>query len=245
MNDTIALLKSHRSIRKFTDKNVSDEQVAEIVCCAQAAATSSNVQATTVIRVRDKDRRKQLAACAGGQPYVAEAPVLLMFCADLARPAEACQTGGGQFHPGMTEHFMIATIDVALAAQNAVVAAESLGMGICYIGGIRNNPQEVADLLALPDQVYPVFGLCLGFPAQDPEVKPRLPLKAVLHEEKYDCQRTTDGISAYDPIVREYYKTRTGGGKDSSWSQEMSGLLGKESRPHMRDFLRRRGFEMK
>lgn len=245
MNDTIAMLKAHRSIRKFSDQDVSDDQVAEIVACAQAAATSSNVQATSVVRVRDASTRAKLAECAGGQPYVASAPVLLMFCADLARPAEACRIGGGEFHPGMTEHFMIATIDVALAAQNAVIAAESLGMGICYIGGIRNKPQEVSDLLQLPEQVYPVFGLCLGFPDQAPEVKPRLPLSAVLHEEVYDASRNVEGIAEYDPTVRHYYSTRTGGTKDSSWSQEMSSLLGKESRPHMRDFLKKRGFEMK
>ncbi len=245
MNQTIALLKSHRSIRKFTEQAVSDDLVAEIVACGQAAATSSNVQATTVIRVRDPETRASLAACAGGQPYVADAPVLLMYCADLSRSAVACDIAGGEFHPGMTEHFMIATIDVALAAQNAVVAAESLGLGICYIGGIRNKPQEAADLLKLPEQVYPVFGLCLGFPDQNPEVKPRLPLSAILHEEHYCADQVVSGIGDYDPVVREYYKTRTGGTKDSNWSQEMSSLVGKESRPHMKEFLSMRGFQMK
>lgn len=245
MNDTVNLLKAHRSIRKFKDQAVSDEVIAELVSCGQAAATSSNVQATTVIRVRNAQTREQLAQCAGGQPYVASAPVLLVYCADLARPAQGCEVGGGVFHPGMTEHFMIATIDVALAAQNAVIAAESLGLGICYIGGLRNNPQEVSDLLRLPAQVYPVFGLCLGYPDQEPEVKPRLPLAGVLHEEHYDSAANSKALGEYDPVVSEYYKSRTGGKKDSCWSQEMSSLLGKESRPHMKAFLAARGFEMK
>ena len=89
-----------------------------------------------------------------------------VYCADLQRSAAACVAEGGTFSAGMTEHFIIATVDVALSAQNAVVAAESLGLGICYIGGIRNNPAEVSALLELPEQVYPVFGLCLGYPAQ-------------------------------------------------------------------------------
>lgn len=245
MNDTIALLKSHRSIRKFSTKPVDDEIVDEVLACGQAAATSSNVQATSIIRVRNAETREKLAECAGGQVYVASAPVLLLYCADLARPAEACRLGGGKFHPGMTEHFMIATVDVALAAQNAVVAAESLGLGICYIGGIRNNPQTVSELLKLPEQVYPVFALCLGYPDQNPEVKPRLPLSAVLHEESYDQSRNETGIKAYDPVVQRYYQTRTGGTKNSNWSQEMSSLLGKESRPHMQEFLQRRGFALK
>ncbi len=245
MNEVTRLLKLHKSIRKFTDQKVSDELINEIVSCGQAAATSSNIQATTVIRVRDDKKREKLAELAGGQGYVSRAGAFLMFCADLHRPQLACELKGGDFSEGMTEHFIIATADVALFAQNCVVAAESLGLGICYIGGIRNNPQSVSELLDLPDQVYPLFGLCLGYPDQDPEVKPRLPLSTVLKEERYQNPDDTSGITAYDEQIREYYKSRTGGKKDSCWSDEMKALVGKESRPHMRDFLRKRGFLMK
>jgi len=215
MNDTINLLKAHRSIRKFTDQPVDQSVVDELVLCGQAAATSSNVQAVTAIQVHDPAKREQLAAFAGGQPYV------------------------------MTEHFIIATVDVALAAQNTVVAAESLGLGICYIGGLRNKPAEVSALLELPDHVYPVFGLCLGYPAQDPEVKPRMPLEAVLMHDRYNDSAFDQNINAYDDTVKTYYKTRTGGNKDSTWSQEMKALVGKESRPHMRSFLNERKFLLK
>ncbi|EEG09655.1 oxygen-insensitive NADPH nitroreductase [Pseudogulbenkiania ferrooxidans] len=245
MNPVIQLLKSHRSIRKFTNQPVSDELINEIVACGQAAATSSNIQATTVIRVRNVEKREKIAALSGGQAYVASAGAFLVYCADLHRPQLACEMQGGQFSAGMTEHFIIATVDAALAAQNSVTAAESLGLGICYIGGIRNHPQEIAELLGLPDHVYPIFGLCLGYPAQDPEIKPRLPLSVVLKEECYQNQNDLEGIKAYDEQLRTYYRSRTGGTKDSCWSVEMKGLVGKESRPHMRDFLSRRGFSMK
>ncbi|SMF26632.1 oxygen-insensitive NADPH nitroreductase [Pseudogulbenkiania subflava] len=245
MNPVIQLLKSHRSIRKFTDQPVCDETINEIVACGQAAATSSNIQATTVIRVRDPETREKIAALSGGQAYVASAGAFLVYCADLHRPQLACEMQGGQFSEGMTEHFIIATVDAALAAQNSVIAAESLGLGICYIGGIRNHPQEISELLGLPEHVYPVFGLCLGFPAQDPEIKPRLPLPVVLKDERYQNHNDLDGIKAYDEQLRAYYRSRTGGTKDSCWSVEMKGLVGKESRPHMRDFLARRGFSMK
>tara|TARA_R110002074_G_scaffold402342_1_gene608156 strand:+ start:100675 stop:101412 length:738 start_codon:yes stop_codon:yes gene_type:complete len=245
MNDVTELLKSHRSIRKFTDLAVSDELINEIVACGQAAASSSNVQATTVIRIRDGEKRTKLAELAGGQPYVASAGAFLVFCADLHRSKLACELQAGDFSEGMTEHFIIATVDVALFAQNCVVAAESLGLGICYIGGLRNNPQEVSELLELPDQVYPVFGLCLGYPDQNPEVKPRLPLSTVLKEETYYQPSDLSGIQLYDEHIRAYYRSRTGGKKDSCWSEEMRALVGKESRPHMRDFLARRGFLMK
>lgn len=245
MNPTIDLIRSHRSIRKFTDDPIPQEVIDELVLCGQSAATSSNVQAVTVIQVHDAEKRSKLAELAGGQPYVASAAAFFVYCADMRRPKFACENEGGEFSPGMTEHFIIATVDVALAAQNTVIAAESLGLGICYIGGLRNNPAEVSELLSLPEHVYPVFGLCLGTPAQDPEVKPRMPLAGVLMHDNYDESVFEDNVKAYDDTVREYYKTRTSGKKDSTWSQEMKALVGKESRPHMQGFLQGRGFMKK
>lgn len=245
MNATIELLQSHRSIRKFKDAPLSDETVQEIIKSGQAAATSSNVQAVTVIQVTNDHSRQALAELAGGQPYVATAGAFFVFCADLHRSAAACESQGGTFSEGMTEHFMIATIDVALFAQNCVVAAESLGLGICYIGGLRNNPQGVADLLELPNQVYPVFGLCIGEPAQNPEIKPRLPLSAVLMQERYSDAEQLNLVADYDQSIQHYYQTRTGGNKSSTWSEEMKALVGKESRPHMKGFLAGKGFTMR
>lgn len=229
--DVVELLKGHRSIRKFTDEPISDEMVSEIMSAGLAAATSSNLQGATVIRVRNAETRAAIATLAGGQTYVETAAAFFVWCADLHRSAVACEMGGGELSAGMTEHFVIAAVDCALAAQNAVVAAESLGLGICYIGGIRNDPQQMAELLELPEQVFPVFGLCLGWPDQDPELKPRLPLNVTLKEERYDETSDRAGIVAYDEQMREYYRSRTGGKKDTTWTADMSALLGKESRP--------------
>ncbi|MCP3955336.1 MAG: oxygen-insensitive NADPH nitroreductase [Desulfobacterales bacterium] len=245
MNSVMQLLRSHRSIRKFTEEPVADSLIQEIIRCGQAAATSSNLQATTVIRVRDTAVRSEMARLAGDQTYVATAGAFLVFCADLNRSRRACEMQGGRFIGGMTEHFIIATVDVALFAQNCAVAAESAGLGICYIGGIRNDPARASALLELPDQVYPVFGFCLGYPAQDPEVKPRLPLAVILKEERYQDNADQEGIQQYDENLRHYYRTRTGGTKDSCWTWEMKALVGKESRPHMREFLKSCGFVMK
>jgi len=194
---------------------------------------------------RKEATRRDIAQLAGDQHYVVTAGAFLVFCADLHRAAIACEKQGGQFVRGMTEHFIIATVDVALFAQNCAIAAESMGLGICYIGGIRNDPQRMCDLLNLPDQVYPVFGFCLGYPRQDPEIKPRLPLSVVLKQEPYDGEKDTSGIEAYDEKLAAYYRTRTGGSKESCWTLEMKNLVGKESRPHMREFLKSQGFEMK
>ena len=243
--DVVELLKSHRSIRKFTEEPIDDDMVESIISAGLAAATSSNLQGATVIRVRNPETRAAVAQLAGGQPYVESAAAFFVWCADLHRSAVACEMADGDFHAGMTEHFIIAATDCAIAAQSAVVAAESLGLGICYIGGIRNDPAQMTELLELPDQVVPLFGMCLGWPDQDPALKPRLPLSVTLKEETYNESGDRAGIEAYDERMREYYHERTGGKLDRTWSADMSALLGKESRPHMRGYLEGQGLNVR
>lgn len=243
MNPTIELLKSHRSIRKFTDQPVPRELLEELIRAGQGAATSSHVQAYTVIHVTRPENREKIAELAGGQGYVASCGAFLMFCADMKRPTEAAERTGARVVRGMTEQLLVATVDTALMAQNVVVAAESEGLGICYIGGVRNNPQAISELLGLPDHVYPVFGLCLGYPAHEPDVKPRLPVEAVLKEDTYSDDR--EQVAAFDDTMQAYYQSRKGGAKNSTWSQNLTPLFDTKLRPHMREFLVKRGFEMK
>ncbi|MFT5502985.1 MAG: nitroreductase [Gammaproteobacteria bacterium] len=245
MNSVIDLLQSHRSIRKFTDQPVSDEIFETLVKSGQGAATSSFLQGTTIIRVKQPEVRNDFVEITGGQSYVATAPEFMVFCADLRRSSNCCAMHDAVATEGFTEQFIIATVDVALMAQNMVVAAESIGLGICYIGGIRNDPAWVARLLDLPQGVYPVFGLCLGYPDQDPEVKPRLPVEVIVKTDRYLETGDKEQIQHYDETVQNYYQTRTGGNKSMGWSEQMSDFLGKESRPHMRGFLKGQGFEMK
>ncbi len=242
MNDVMRLLTQHRSIRKFTDDPVDQSTVEVCVQAGQAAATSSFIQACTVIQVSAGETRDKLAEWAGGQAYVSSAPVFMVFCADMKRHALACDMHQADMLSGYTEQFLTASIDCALFAQNVVTAAQSEGLGICYIGGLRNNPQAVSDALGLPDLVYPVFGLCLGYPDQNPETKPRLPLSVVLKQDTYDQTGDEATIREYDQHVRHYYETRTGGNKSMTWSEQISGMLQKEARPHMLPFLQERGF---
>ena len=243
MNSVIELLKSHRSIRKFTEEKIPHELLLELVRAGQSAATSSHIQAYSVIHVARPENREQIAELAGGQGYIASCSDFLVFCADMKRPTDAAERTGANVVRGMTEQLLVASVDTALMAQNMAVAAESEGLGICYIGGIRNNPQAVSDLLQLPEHVYPVFGMCLGYPAQDPEVKPRLPAEAILKEDVYS--EDPDEVEAFDQTMQGYYQARTGGNKDSNWSQNLTPLFDTKLRPHMRDFLVKRGFEMK
>lgn len=243
MNDVITLLQSHRSIRKFSDQPLPKGLLEELVQAGQCAATSSHVQAYSIIHVTDPANREQIAALAGGQGYVASCAAFLVFCADMKRPTDASARTGAKVERGMTEQLLVATVDTALVAQNVVIAAESAGLGICYIGGVRNNPQQISDLLRLPAHVYPVFGLCLGYPAHQPDIKPRLPVKAILKEDYYT--EDSELVDAFDATMQAYYQARSSGKKSTDWSHNLKPLFDDKLRPHMRDFLVKRGFEMK
>lgn len=245
MSSVIDLLKSHRSIRKFTDQAIEPALFNELITAGQAAATSSFLQGSTVVRIKNPKTRAAIATLAGGQSYVETAAEFMIFCADLKRPGNYCEKYEKVFEGDYTEHFVIATVDVALMAQSMVAAAESVGLGICYIGGIRNDPAQIAELLELPKGVYPVFGLCLGYPDQDPEIKPRLPLSVILKEEVYNEVGDTTAIEEYDENIRDYYRTRTGGGHGISWTEQVSTLLSEKARPHMKDFLSAQGFKLR
>ncbi|MDX1756180.1 MAG: oxygen-insensitive NADPH nitroreductase [Marinobacter sp.] len=245
MNPTIELLQSHRSIRKFSDRKIPGELFETLIRAGQSAATSNHVQAYTIIHVVNTENRRKLAELAGGQAYVADSSDFLVFCADMKRSTDAAERAGAEVVRGMTEQLLVASIDTALMAQNVAVAAESVGIGLCYIGGIRNNPAEVSELLRLPEHVYPVFGMCLGYPGQNPELKPRLPLASILKEDYYQDEHDQAQVAEFDSTMREYYLARTGGNKDTNWSEQLKPLFTSKLRPHMRGFLKDRGFEMK
>ncbi|SEU24007.1 oxygen-insensitive NADPH nitroreductase [Paenibacillus sp. NFR01] len=243
-SETIELLRRHTSVRQYQDRPVSEAQLAAIVGAAQMASTSSNVQAYSVIAVRDAALKQQLSALSGNQAYIEQCPVFLVWCADLyrLRGAAAAHGDGGETYEDTTEQLLVATIDAALAAQNAAVAAESLGLGIVYIGGVRNNSAELSQLLGLPELVYPVFGMCLGYPAGVNGLRPRLPLKAVLHHERYDAAAQPEQVALYDDAYTAYMHERTGGKQAVAWSATMAQRLAQPVRLHMQDFLRARGF---
>lgn len=171
-----------------------------------------------------------------------EAPEFWVLCADLSR----IQYSGEQHEQpdlaGHTEHFIVATVDVALMAQNMMTAAEALGLGGVFIGGIRNDPQLVSDLLGLPDLVYPVFGFCMGHPDQSVAVKPRMPTQAIVHTDQYDAQRVADVVTQYDQEMAEYYASRGLNQRQSNWSKQTVGAVHGKLREHMLSFLQARGF---
>jgi nitroreductase len=249
INPFLDILSSHRSVRQFSDKPIDESMFQAIVRTAQCAATSHHVQAYTIIRVTNKETRKELADLAGPQPWVEKAPIFLVFCADLTRLESACQLHGAKAENGWAEQFIVATVDTALVAQNLLVAAESMGLGGVFIGGIRNDPAKVCDLLDIPNHAYPVFGMCLGYPDQAPDIKPRLPLALVLKEETFhgkgQAKDLSHNLEDYDKTMRDYYLNRDSNLKDQTWSSQMADFMGQVIRPQMKSFLETKGFFLK
>jgi|WetSurMetagenome_2_1015567.scaffolds.fasta_scaffold76939_1 nitroreductase len=202
MQNILSLLKSHRSIRKYKADPIPDDLLTDLLNSSRQAPTSSNLQAYSIIVVKNQETKKSLAHLCGDQPWVESCPVFLVLCPDLHRLAQICAMRGYEINDKHIELFTVAVVDTALVAQNILVGAESLGLGGCMIGSIRNNPAEVSGLLELPDRVFPLVGLCLGYPDQDPMIKPRLPEKAVIHHEKYDDIHFEPTIKEYDKIIQ-------------------------------------------
>ena len=206
-NPTIAGLLAHRSVRAYLPDALPEGTIETLIAAAQSASTSSNLQVWSVVAIHDADKRARLAAVAGGQKHIIEAPTILLFVADLAR-AHLIASDAGASAEGYDylESYTVAAIDAALAAQNAVVAAESLGLGTVYIGALRNNPEAVAALADLPPHAAVMFGLVIGHPdpARPASVKPRLPQEVVLHQETYDLTAQRKPIARYDETDRAF-----------------------------------------
>ncbi|SES39260.1 oxygen-insensitive NADPH nitroreductase [Salipaludibacillus aurantiacus] len=245
MNQTIETLLNHRSIRKFKDEPLTDEQISYIVQSAQLASTSSFIQAYTILGIKNPETKAKLAQLAGNQPYVEKNGHFFIFCADLHRHTIASGMEGKQINAALetTEKFMVAAIDASLAAQNAAIAAESMKLGICYIGGIRNDIEKVSELLQLPDYVVPLFGMAVGVPDTSTDQKPRLPMGNVYFEETYPSDKEVEkGLSIYNNIISDYYNKRTGGERSDTWTEQMTRMLSKAGRKEMKDFIQKKGF---
>lgn len=236
------LLKSHVSVRQYTKEKISDEVLYELCKAAQSAASSHFVQAYSIIDVTDREKREKLAVFSENPIQINGAAKVLVFCADLKRLDHAVQMYNKSIVADTLEYFMMAIIDTSILAQNFVIAAESKGYGICYIGGIRNNPEPVSELLSLPGLVIPVFGLTVGVPKVMNEIKPRLPVEAIVHTNEYNEHKYSELLSRYDDIMKEYYENRNSNQKSQVWTSAMSEYMSEARRTHMHDFVRSKGF---
>ena len=226
MNPVLECLFNHKSIRKYKDQPIEDEKLNYIINAAQRAPTWCNGEQVSIIAIKDKERKKIFENLCWGQKHISECSVFLIFCADFYRVSLAFKKEGkneefkkyiAQFDP-----ILIGSHDVGIAIQNAVVAAESLGLGTVDIGAIRTKIKEVTKELNLPKYVIPMIGLCVGYPDDNPGLKPRIPMKGVFFEEKYNTEKVKAGVDEYDEIFKKYLAERDSNSRDSNWSKSIS-----------------------
>ncbi len=250
-NPILRTLLAHRSVRRYRPDPLPPGTLEVLGAAAQSAASSSNLQVWSAVALQDPARKAEAAALCGDQDFIRQAPLFLVFCADLARLTAASEREG---LPGAGldyfEMFLTAVVDASLAAQNAAVAAEDLGLGICYVGAARNHPRELAALLRLPPRVIALFGLAVGFPTagDTSAVKPRLPQPGLLHRETYDAARRDESVAAYDETMRGFYEAQrmnVPGTWTNHSAKRVAGPEALSGRDIWREVLRERGFELK
>ncbi|MET1248705.1 oxygen-insensitive NADPH nitroreductase [Sporolactobacillus sp. STCC-11] len=237
-NAVINTLLNHRSIRKFKPQPLAEEQIQLLVKCAQAASTSSYTQSFSIIGVEDAEIKKQLREISGDQPYVEECGYFFVFVADQYRNKQIGEQNDADTSVlDTTQRLTVALGDAAFAAQNMAVAAESMGLGICYIGSIQRDVERTSQILQLPDHTFPVFGLAVGYPDQEPEKKPRLPLENIFHRNVYSRTTNEEALKQYDQQVANYYQTRTGGHRNETWTSQIAQGLSVPPRLGLKSFL--------
>lgn len=250
-NPVLEKLLAHRSVRAYSSEPLPSGTLETLVAAAQSAASSSNLQLWSVVAVEDAERRQRLSVLAGDQAHIRQAPLFLVWLADLARLRRvAAQRGIPAEGLDYLEMFVMATVDATLAAQNAVIAAESLGLGTVYIGALRNHPEKVAAELNLPESVFPVFGLVVGYPDPQvtPAIKPRLPQDAVLHRETYTLESQDDAVRRYDRIMAAFYAEQdmaTPGDWSEHSARRVSSPEKLASRARLKETLNALGFKLR
>ena len=250
---TIEQIFRHASVRQYKQDPVSTEMIETVVAAGQRSSTSSNLQAYSVVAITDEEKKARIAELSGNQEQILQAPVFLAWCADLSRLGRVSEMRGYEQVASYVESFLVAAADAAIAMQTAALAAESMGLGMCYIGAIRNQPREVISLLRLPKLVFPISGMTLGWPATEPLIRPRLPLEAVLHWETYDSSQEIAALEAYDRAMIEtgIYRGRQvavpdgdGHEEDYGWLEHSARRASSPVRTDLRQVLRQQGFEL-
>ena len=231
MSETIQLMKSHTSVRRFKEQEIPQEDLNTILSAGQMASSWKNFQSYSVILVRSQEKKDALYELVP-QEAIRQSAVFLLFVGDLNRAEKGARLHTDNFQPQGVEGLLITSVDAALAGQNTLLAAESLGYGGVIIGLVRYKSVEIAELFKLPDYTYPVFGIALGVPNQKHDVKPRLPLENVVFEEEYQ-EQTSEAIEAYDRVQTEYAGVRA----TTTWSQRLAEQFGQPEPSSTRENL--------
>lgn len=250
--DELARMAAHRSHRKFLDRPVDPGLLKLLFACALSAPSKSDLQQADIVHVADRARVQAIADGIPDMPWIARAPVFLVFCANNRRLRQIGEWRGKPFANEHLDHFMNAAVDAGLVMMNFIRAAEAVGLGACPISAVRNRPREVSRLLELPAGVFPVAGLCVGYPAEAGRISPRLPTAVTVHVDRYDESGLEAAVDAYDrrrhalqPYRRQRHAERFPDAAFYGWSEDKARQYAVPERADFGAFIREQGFSLK
>jgi len=250
--DELARMAAHRSHRKFAPRTVDPELLRLLFACALSAPSKSDLQQADIVHVADRAKVRAIADGIPDMPWIADAPVFLVFLANNRRLRQIGEWRGKPFANDHLDHFMNAAVDAGLVMMSFIRAAEAVGLGCCPISHVRNHPQELSRLLGLPDAVFPVAGLCVGYPAEAGRITPRLPLEVTVHTDRYDESELKEKIDAYDrrrhallPYRKQRYADRYANVDFYGWSEDKARQYSVPERADFGAFIRNHGFSLK
>ena len=242
MNDITQLLKSHRSDRSYLDKPVADSIIDDIVEAAWLAPTSVNSQQVSLVVVRDAATRARIAEIAGGQPWIAKAPVFITFVLDMYKSQQGIAAEGKtQIAHESLESLISGSTDIGIALGAVMTAARSHGLGVVPIGGIRREPEAMIELLNLPELTFPVAGVVLGYVDEPAVQKPRMSLAGFRHEERYDSTSLPEVIKAYNEVLVAHWNS-TGRTDGDNWGNNTASYYQNIYFPNVQPAILKQGF---
>ncbi len=250
--DRLAAMAGHRSVRRFAERPVPAELLRLLAAVALSSPTKSDLQQRDIVLVADPALRRRLDALIPGQDWVPAAPAFLVFCGNNRRQRQLHAWRGHAFANDHLDAFFNAAVDAALALGAFVTAAEAAGLGCCPVSAIRNRAAEVSDLLALPDHVFPVAGLAVGWPAAPPDAPAmRLPLEATVHSDRFSEDGVRERVEAYDraragrqPYRTQRHPERFGTAEEYGWSEDKARQYALPERAEFSAFIRSKGFRL-
>ena len=249
--EVLADMANRRVMRRYTDRPVDDALVETLCAVALSAPSKSDLQQADIVIVSDRGQREKLEALLPDNPWVKSAPVFLVFCANNRRHRLLFEWRGRPFVNDYLDPFFNASVDAGIVLATFVAAADRVGLGSCPISAIRNHAQAVSDILSLPDHVFPVAALGVGWPSFEGVMSPRLGLDVTIHRDRYDESGLREKIDSYDrrretvqPYKAQRYTDKFGQSADYGWSEDKARQYSVPERADFGAFVRRKGFKL-
>ncbi len=250
-NETLFGLLNHRSHRDFLADPVPQSLLDFLFACALSAPSKSDLQQVAIINIVDPAKRAAMADLAPQFPWAKSAPAFVVFCGDNRRIRKVCEMRGHDFANDHLDSFMNAAVDAGIAMTNIIHAAAAVGLGCCPVSMIRDRIGELQNLLALPEFVFPVAGLAIGYPAGEGEISPRLSLDVTVHTDQYSERNLAEKIDAYDrrrhaqrpfDAGDQRHAAEYGRADFYGWSEDKARQYSKPQRADFGAYVRRQGF---